>query len=193
MSAIGECGLDFSDGFPGREQQIVWFREQLKIALEFPKPLFLHERMAHAVFIEMMDEFMASYKVKYPCQPLIPMLVHCFTGNARELQNYVERDCMIGVTGHICKPNAGKELREIVSRIPQHKLVIETDAPYMGFPKCQSLSNVDKLKHKKRQYPNVPMALPLVVEQLALLRNETIQELAQATTLNARQFLRLSD
>lgn len=117
-----------------------------------------------------------------------PAVVHCFTGNDQELRAYLNEGFYIGITGFICKKTQGAPLREMVHKIPLQRLVLETDAPYMGFPKCRRQEATDV----KKQYPNVPSALPLVAEVLATALGKTPQEIATITRANARRFLRLS-
>ncbi|TMW65417.1 hypothetical protein Poli38472_008059 [Pythium oligandrum] len=180
--AVGECGLDYSPSFPDAKWQKAWFTVQLELACELQKPLFLHERLAHADFLALISECQAKFNGYFP-----PAVVHCFTGTEDELLEYVRRDFYIGVTGYICKKDRGAALRDMLRHVPLNKLVIETDAPYMGFPKCRSVESADK----KKQYPNVPSALPQVCEVVAQVLGKTPQDIAQITRANARRFLRL--
>jgi TatD DNase family protein len=86
--AIGECGLDFDRNFSEPDIQIKWFKEQLNLANELKKPVFLHERSASKKFIEIIKDY-----------PDLKKCVHCFTGNKEELETYVKMDCYIGITG----------------------------------------------------------------------------------------------
>ncbi|KAF4041469.1 TatD related DNase [Phytophthora infestans] len=158
VRAVGECGLDYSPTFPEPEFQKKWFAEQLTMACALKKPLFLHE------------------------------LVHCFTGNEDELKAYIARgdDWYIGITGFICKKQ-GVALKEMVKHVPLDRLVLETDAPYMGFPKCRRAEATEA----KKQYPNVPSAMPLVAQAVATALGHSPQEIAKITRANARRFLRL--
>lgn len=181
--AVGECGLDYTPGFPPAEPQRVWFRAQLELACRLRKPLFLHERQAHADFLADVERCQARFGDAFP-----PAVVHCFTGSERELRAYVARGFYIGVTGFVCRKELGAPLREMLQLVPLQRLVIETDAPYMGFPKCRLREPSDT----KKQYPNVPSALPLVAEAVAAALGVSAQEVATATRANARRFLRLS-
>ena len=180
MVAVGECGLDFSKGFPAPEAQTSWFQAQLELALLVQKPLFLHERHAHATFVKML-------KNTLPVPNTLPLLVHCFTGTEAEMEVYINMGCYIGLTGHFCKPTAGQTLRSFVHKIPLDRIVVESDAPYMGFPKCRE----PHFNDKKRSYPNVPTSLPMIVQALAALRHESVHEISVKTTRNAHRFLRL--
>ncbi|RLN87977.1 hypothetical protein BBJ28_00025006 [Nothophytophthora sp. Chile5] len=184
VRAVGECGLDYSPSFPAPELQKKWFVEQLALACRLRKPLFLHERLAHEDFLKLVDDATKQFDGYFP-----PAVVHCFTGSERELQAYLARgdDWYIGVTGFICKKQHGAALREMVRHVPLDRLVLETDAPYMGFPKCRR----DEPSDKKKQYPNVPSALPQVAQAVAAALGRSPQEIGKITKANARRFLRL--
>ena len=99
--AVGECGLDYSDGFPPREIQLRCFQQQLALALEIKKPLYLHVREAHEDFMGMM----AKHGYSQDTSSSLPTAaaVHCFTGTLEELEDYVSCGYFIGLTGHIAK------------------------------------------------------------------------------------------
>ncbi|CAI5728058.1 unnamed protein product [Peronospora destructor] len=183
VRAVGECGLDYSSSFPEPAFQKKWFAEQLAMACALKKPLFLHERLAHQDFIQLIDQATKNCQGYFP-----PAVVHCFTGNEDELKAYLARgdDWYIGVTGFVCKKQ-GAALKEMVKHVPLDRLVLETDAPYMGFPKCRSA----ELSETKKKYPNVPSAMPLVAQAVALALGHSPQEIAMITRANARRFLRL--
>lgn len=183
VRAVGECGLDYSPSFPKPEFQKKWLAQQLATACTLKKPLFLHERLAHQDFIQLIDDAIMKSDGYFP-----PAVVHCFTGNKEELKTYIARgdDWYIGVTGFICKKQ-GAALKEMVKHVPLDRLVLETDAPYMGFPKCRCAESSDT----KKQYPNVPSAMPFVAQAVATALGCSPQEIAKITRANARRFLRL--
>jgi TatD DNase family protein len=186
VRAAGECGLDYSPGFPDAETQREWFKAQLALACVLRKPLFLHERLAFDDFSALLEDARAAADGYLP-----PAVVHCFTGTERELDEYVRQGFYIGVTGFLCKRMHGAALREMVKRVPLDRLVVETDAPYMGFPGCRALEPGDARKNKKQQYPNVPSALPRVVAVVAEALGVSPQRVGELTRANARRFLRL--
>ncbi|TDH65816.1 hypothetical protein CCR75_003617 [Bremia lactucae] len=127
VRAVGECGLDYSPGFPERILQMKWFAEQLMMACAIKKPLFLHQRLAHQDFTSLIDRTIEESNGYFP-----PAVVHCFTGNEEELKAYIARgdDWYIGITGYICKKE-GAALKGMV----KHRQTRLT----WGFP------NVDRL------------------------------------------------
>lgn len=171
--AVGECGLDYFRDFSPRPAQRRAFELQLQIAVDTRKPLFLHQRDAHADFMAMMRNF---------DDRLGPAVVHCFTGPREELFDYLDRDWYIGITGWLCDERRGQHLRELVKHIPANRLLIETDAPYL-LPRT--------VKPAPSHRRNEPLYLAHIVEELARDRGETVATTAAITTANARAFFRL--
>ncbi len=171
--AVGECGLDFNRDFSPRPDQIACFEAQLALAAEVGKPVFLHQRDAHAAFMPILSR----YRDRLP-----GAVVHCFTGTGEELEEYLSLDCHIGVTGWICDKKRGGELRELVGRIPAERLMVETDAPYL---------TPQNLPEKPKGNRNEPAFLKYVIEKIAECRGESFEAVAQATTRSARAFFQL--
>lgn len=171
--AVGECGLDYFRDFSPRPAQRRAFEQQLQIAVDTGKPLFLHQRDAHADFMAMMQNFDGR---------LGPAVVHCFTGTRAELFDYLDRDWHIGITGWLCDERRGAHLRELVKSIPANRLMIETDAPYL-LPR--TLSPLPKDRR------NEPAFLAHIVEELARDRDEDMAVTAAGSTATATAFFRL--
>jgi TatD DNase family protein len=171
--AVGECGLDFDRDFSPRDVQEKWFEEQLKLAVETKKPLFLHERDAHERFVAIMKQ----YKDKVG-----KAVVHCFTGTEKELDTYLDMGLYIGITGWVCDERRGLELQRIVKKIPLNRLMIETDAPYL------TPRNMPRFNKVRR---NEAMLLPFVVKKLAECMDISEEEIAKQTTATAREFFGL--
>ena len=174
--ALGECGLDYSDGFPPAEAQLVWFEHQLDLACELKTPLFLHIRVSAAF-----DDARRLLDARAAALP--PVLVHCFTGGEDELRWCLDSGFHVSVSGVVCKKERGAELRRILPLIPLAKLMVETDAPYLGFPNCRAGH-----PKPKKQFPNVASALPLVVDAVARAMKLPAADVAAATSANARRF-----
>lgn len=108
--------------------------------------------------------------------------MHCFTGSRAALDDYVNMGCHIGVTGWICDERRGRELQELVKHIPLERLLVETDAPYLP-PR--------DLKPKPKDRRNEPCHLPHITQKIADCIGRDFEEVAAATTANARRFFRL--
>ncbi|KAL6069334.1 YchF/TatD family DNA exonuclease [Balamuthia mandrillaris] len=179
MVAIGECGLDFDRNFSPQPVQEKWFEEQVKLACELDKPLFLHERKAHSRFIEILSQYRDQLS-RGGC-------VHCFTGTREELEAYLEMDLHIGITGWICDERRGKELQQLVKLIPLNRLMIETDAPFL-FPWNVPSSFKGGGGGRKR---NEPALLPFVLQKVAECMELPVEKVAEETTATAERFFGL--
>jgi len=168
--ALGECGLDFNLNYSPHADQIRCFRAQLELAGELRLPVFLHERDAHDTFIGILREHRAS---------LTGAVVHCFTGTRAHLDAYLSLDLHVGITGWICDERRGQGLIALAAAIPERRLMIETDAPYL-LPR-----NMPSLPRDRR---NEPAFLPYVLEAVAAARREDPAAVAAATTATARAF-----
>lgn len=172
--AVGECGLDYFRNFSPREAQLAAFRSQLEIAADTGLPVFLHQRDAHDDFVEVLE-------------PMLPKLsravAHCFTGEHESLREYLALGLYIGVTGWICDERRGTHLKEIVSIVPDDRILIETDAPYL-LPRT--------IRPKPQTRRNEPMYLPEVLGVVAEARGQTEEHVARITTDNAERFFGLN-
>ncbi len=171
--AIGECGLDYDRDFSPRDQQRAAFEAQLELAIELQKPVFLHQRSAH-------DDFERILRQARP--RLVGGVVHCFTGDERELDCYLELGLCIGITGFICDERRGQHLQKLVGRIPPNRLMIETDAPFL-LPR--------DLKHARGRR-NEPAYLPHVAASVARYAGRAEAELRRSTTSTAFELFKLA-
>lgn len=171
--ALGETGLDFNRDFSPRPRQCEVFEAQLSMAAELGLPVFMHERDAHARFMEILRPWRDR---------ISRAVIHCFTGTEDELNGYLDLDLHVGVTGWICDERRGHHLRELVPRIPLERLMLETDAPYL-LPR--------DLKPKPRTRRNEPMHLRHILETVAACIGISETALASATTQTARRFFDL--
>jgi TatD DNase family protein len=173
MRAVGECGLDYHRDYSPRPAQRRAFERQLELAVGCGKPLFLHQRDAHADFMAIMRDFASR---------IGPAVVHCFTGTGDEMRDYLDAGWHIGITGWLCDERRGLHLRELVREIPADRLMIETDSPYL-LPR-----SVRPMPSHRR---NEPMYLAHIVEELARDRGEAVADTAAVTTATARAFFNL--
>jgi TatD DNase family protein len=171
--AIGECGLDYYRNYSPREAQLAAFRGLLELAVETGKPVFLHQRDAHADFMAILREFRGS---------LSDGVAHCFTGTRSELDACLALDLAIGITGWICDERRGLHLLQMVGAIPATRLMVETDAPYL-LPRT--------LKPRPSDRRNEPAFLPEVARTVAEARGESLEQLAASSTAAASHFFRL--
>jgi TatD DNase family protein len=170
VGAAGECGLDYFRNFSPHPDQERVFRQQLELAADLGKPVFLHQRDAHDVFVAILRDYLPRLRAG---------VAHCFTGDRRELDDYLSLGLSIGITGWICDERRGQHLRDLVRRIPLERLMLETDAPYL-LPR--------DLEPRPRTRRNEPRYLPHILDTVAACRGEPAESIAAATTRNALAF-----
>lgn len=160
---IGEAGLDFHYDNSPRPMQRSVFAEFVQLAAEAKLPLVVHSREAEQATLEVLDAHL---------QPGQRVVMHCFGGDYNFARACVERGFWLGIAGPVTFPNA-TALRKVVERVPLEHLVLETDCPYLA-PQA----------HRGKR--NEPAYLPLVAEAVAQVKGISVEEVAQATTANAR-------
>ena len=169
VRAIGECGLDFNRNYSPHDVQRRVFDAQLALAGRLGLPVFVHDRDAGPA----VGEHLARHRAT-----LRDAIVHCFTGDARTLDAYLGLDCYIGITGWICDERRGAELAAIVPRIPDDRLLIETDAPFL-LPRT--------IAPRPANRRNEPAHLIWVARRLAEVRGATVEHVREVTAANARR------
>ncbi len=165
--AAGECGLDYFRNYSPQPIQRRAFAEQLALAVELGKPVFLHQRDAHHDFTAALREHGGALRG----------VAHCFTGGEAELQAYLELGLHIGITGWICDERRGQHLQALVRRIPAGRLLLETDGPYL-LPR--------DLRPRPASRRNEPAFLHHIADTVARLRDESLDDCAAHTTAAAR-------
>jgi TatD DNase family protein len=166
--AAGECGLDYYRNFSPPDAQRRAFEWQLRLAADSGKPVFLHQRDAHADFTALLREHRPS---------LVGGVAHCFTAGERELEDYLQLELSIGITGWINDERRGGHLNALMPRIPPHRLLLETDAPYL-LPR--------DLSPKPASRRNEPMFLGHIGSAVARARGQSVEQCAAETTAHAR-------
>jgi len=171
--AIGETGLDYYRDFSPRDVQQGVFRRQVELAVRLRMPLFVHDRDSQGAT----RSILADYR-----DALTACVIHCFTGTAADLDGYVDDGYYIGVTGWICDERRGRQLMELVRRIPGDRLMIETDAPYL-LPR--------NIVPRPRSRRNEPAFLTWVAQRVARCRDEDLSSVERQTRVNAVRFFGL--
>lgn len=166
--AIGETGLDYHwDKSPKDVQQDI-FRKQIQLAQRVELPIVIHNRDATEDVIRILKEEKAEKTGG---------VMHCFGGSVETANICIDMNFMISLGGPVTFKNA-KKPKEVAAEIPLEWLMIETDAPYLA-------------PHPHRGKRNEPSLVPLVAEEIARLKNVSVDEVARATTDNAIRFYRL--
>ena len=170
VRAVGETGLDHYRNYSTEQQQEHAFRAQLQLAADTAMPVFLHQRDAHEAFMRILRDYRDR---------IVRAVVHCFTGSEAELRDYLALDTYIGITGWICDERRGKHLHDLVGIIPQNRLLLETDCPYL-LPRDLPLNPASRR--------NEPCHLGHIARTVAACRGVAPQTLAEQTTANAEAF-----
>lgn len=168
--AIGETGLDFNRNFSTPQQQLDSFEKHLIAAVELQLPLFLHERDAADQFLELLQQYRGG---------LNKAVVHCFTGTQAFLRQLLELDLHIGITGWICDERRGEHLQSAVKLIPNNRLMLETDSPYL-LPR--------DMRPKPKSNRNEPSYLPHIFQRVAHFRGQSVEQLASETESTVDDF-----
>lgn len=169
-AAVGETGLDWFRMLSPRDTQVKMCEQQLSMAEETDKPVYLHDRDASNDLYALAKNF-----------PGIRGVVHCFTGNQVALEAYLDLGLSIGITAWCLDERRGQALAELVPAIPDDRLMIETDAPYLA-PRTL----------RPRPKRNEPKFLPHIIEGIAALRGQTSEHLKQVTCDNAKRLFRVA-
>lgn len=162
--AIGEMGLDYHWDKSPKDVQKEVFRKQIRLAKKVKLPIVIHNRDATADVVEILKEEEAKE---------VGGIMHCFTGSLEVAKECMDMNFYISFGGPVTFKNA-KKPKEVVKEIPMDKLLIETDCPYLT-------------PHPYRGKRNEPAYVRLVAEQVAELKNVTIEEVAEKTTANAKK------
>jgi TatD DNase family protein len=173
--AIGECGLDYYRIPEGANEATVMkdqqteLRKQLQLADELDLPVVIHCRDAHEDQIRILKECIGDGKLARRG------VIHSFTGTADDAAAYVDLGFYLGINGIV---TFAKELQEVVKTIPLNSLLLETDAPY--------LSPVPE-----RGKRNEPWKVEYVAQLLSEIRDESVDEISDATNNNANELFQL--
>jgi TatD DNase family protein len=122
VRAWGEIGLDFNRMFSPRDVQEKWLIRQLEISDALNLPAIFHERDSNGRLIELLKAHFTSGRAG---------VIHCFSGSEDELKQYLDLGLYIGITGIVTIKGRGADLRKMAPSIPNDRILIETDAPYL--------------------------------------------------------------
>jgi len=166
--AIGETGLDYHYHHSPRELQKEVFRRHIRWARENHLPLIVHSREAQSDTLAILREEKAEE---------VGGVFHCFSGDWEAAQAAASMGFFLSVAGPVTYPNS-RRLRQIVASLPAHRLLLETDCPYLA-PQA--------LRGKR----NEPAYLPLIAAAVAEIKGVTLADVARFTSANARILLGL--
>ena len=160
--ALGEIGLDYHiDDSPPREMQKEWFARQIQVAKEEKMPIVVHSRDA-------MEDTINILRDNGACAGII----HCYSGSVESAKILLNMGFYISIAGPVTFNNAGK-LTEVAKYIPEDRILIETDSPYLA-------------PVPNRGKRNCPVYVRHVCERIAELRGVSVEKMAEITKNNAK-------
>jgi len=172
--AIGEIGLDYY-WKPKTKRKFNLFKEkqkkvlcdQLKLAKEFNLPVIFHCRDAYEDLIEFLS--------KHPCASQFKPegVIHCFVGGWDIAQKFLEMGFYLGFNGIIFRKN----LKEVIEKVPQEKILLETDCPYLTPPQAEGR--------------NEPLNIKYVAEEIAKIKKTSFEKICEVTTQNAKRLFKI--
>jgi TatD DNase family protein len=163
--ALGEMGLDYHWDKSPKDVQKEVFRKQIRLAKRVKLPIIIHNREATADILEILKEENAEE---------VGGIMHCFSGSPEVARECVNLNFYISLGGPVTFKNA-KKPKDVAAEVPLDKLLIETDCPYLT-------------PHPFRGKRNEPGYVKLVAEQIAEIKGLSYEEVAEATTKNAKKF-----
>ncbi|NCA81503.1 MAG: TatD family deoxyribonuclease [Opitutae bacterium] len=177
--AVGEIGLDYYYSAETASAQRALFGQMLEFAAERKLPVVVHSRYADDDTVDLLGEFSTVWKKVFHSMENLPPLgiLHCFTGDAAFAEELLALGFFISFSGIVSFNNAGP-LREVAKLVPEDRLLIETDCPYLT-PK------------PFRGKVNEPAFVARVAEVLAEARGTAAEALAASTTANAKRVFQL--
>ncbi|QVK17411.1 TatD family hydrolase [Mycoplasmatota bacterium] len=167
--AVGECGLDYYWHKETRDKQIDYFKKQIELSKKYQKPLIIHVR----------DALSDSYEVLKEASKdgLLKGVMHCFSGSSEMAKQFLDLGLYISLGGPVTFKNA-KAPKEVAKIVPLDRLLIETDCPYLA-------------PHPYRGKQNKPAYVTLIADEIAKIKEVSIEEIASATTQNAKRLFNI--
>jgi len=166
--AWGEIGLDFYKRYSPQVDQKKAFEAQLQVALDLKLPVIIHDRDAHGEVLGILKRLGKRDRFG---------VVHCYSGDMALASELFALGFFISVSGTISYKKAGV-IREVASKAPLDRLLIETDCPFLA-------------PTPHRGHRNEPAFVAITGRELARLRGMSEAKLAEATTTNAKYLFKI--
>jgi len=164
--AIGEIGLDYYKNYSQKDNQLRLFKELVVLAKEFNLPLVIHNRQAEPDTLRILKEAMP-----------VKAVLHCFSSGEEFLQECLKLGFFISFTCNITYKKA-QNLRRIVELTPLERIFLETDAPFLA---------PEALRGRR----NEPLQVKTLAQEIAGLKREKLERVAEVTSANAKMFFGL--
>ena len=204
--AVGEIGIDYYWNKEARDVQIAGFQKQIDLAVEYGLPIIVHSREAAEDTMNVVKANAAALTAAVRARRetaaaqlpdktaatagaaqdrsknaadvealhrICPGIIHCYSYSVEHARMYVDMGFMLGIGGVVTYKNA-KKLKEVVRAVPLENLVLETDCPYLAPTPFRGKRNDSRL-------------LAFVAEEIAAIKEISVEEVAAATMKNARE------
>ena len=158
---IGETGLDFYYNNSDKKNQIKSFENHIEACLEIKLPLIVHSRDAENDTFNILNNYKNTD---------LKVLMHCFTGSMEFAKKLLDFNCYFSASGIITFKNSS-DLRDTFAFIPNDKIIIETDSPFLA---------PVPMRGKK----NEPSFIKYTLEKLAEIKSNTLENMDKITTDN---------
>lgn len=163
--AVGEVGLDFYWSRDYEKQQLDAFERQMRWSIKTRLPLMIHCRKAQNELLHIMKPYINE---------LPGGVFHCFTGNQKEAERYLEFDKFVLGVGGVSTFKSSHLREDLPAAVPLTRIVLETDSPYMA-----------PVPHRGQR--NESSFVVEVMRQLAISYHVTEEEVAKQTNENVRR------
>lgn len=166
--AIGEIGLDYHYDFAPRDVQKQWFIQQIELARELKLPIIVHNREAHEDAMNI---------IKSAAAREVGGVFHCYSGSIEMTRELLNNNFYISIGGPVTFKNAKKSI-ELVRFIPEDRLLIETDCPYL---------TPEPYRGKRNHSGHVR----LVAERIAEIKGIPLERIAALTLENGKRLFKI--
>ena len=176
VAAIGEIGLDYYRTYASPQEQKPVLLAQLELAAELQLPIVVHQREAMPDLWPMLEKWHAQLVHNTKGLANRPGVLHAYEGTAEYAEKAAALNFQFGLGGSITYPTAVQR-EEMFQQLPLQNILIETDAPYLT-------------PQPYRGTRNEPAYVEVIIERLAKIRKQSVEEIARITSENAdRLFL----
>ena len=164
---VGEVGLDYYWDKTFVKEQKLAFEEQIAWSDSDQLPLIIHSRDSLDDTIEMIDSAQTGQ---------LSGVFHCFNGSIKQARKALDTGFYLGLGGVVTFKNA--KLDEMVAYLPEDRIVLETDAPYLA-------------PHPFRGKPNQSKYIPVIAQKVGDVRQQSVEEVAAYTSVNAKRLFKI--
>ena len=166
--AIGEIGLDYYRNLSPKETQKQAFETQLSLAVDHDLPVIIHNRNADVDIMQIISNFKKNIKG----------IMHCFSSDIKFAKRSIDLGFLISFAGNLTYPKA-RNLHGVAKSVDLQNMLIETDSPWLTPQNMRGKRNESSYLH-------------YVAQKIGVLKNETVDDVAQLTSTNAKKIFNIT-